>query len=1730
MKNWLRKTLILLCTVSLFTVAGALIGCGGCKDDSCKHSWGEGTITRQATCTERGITTYTCTKCGDTKEEPISPRHTFVDEVTDPTCTEDGYTTHVCQNCEYERVDTIVEAVGHNYQKSSTQATCEEDGYDVYTCDCGDSYSDVTQKSTGHNTTGVVWTVYGEDVLVDEDTCTYERTEKAQCKTCSNPVYKTYTVEKHVYETSVSAHATCVSEGTKTHTCKNCGDSQSEDIAINANAHDWDDGVEGNGVKVYTCKHDGSHTKQEIVLAQGDTATVPAEAKQADVELKMDNATMKMDETLVEKLTGDVELTAGKFEQTDAAVSEAVDKMDPADKERLGSSEIFSFGLTNNGQPVDFEGGKMTVSVPYNLQDGDDPDCIAIWFIDDDGSVSMISATYANGFATFETEHFSLYTVVRMTAKERCAKYGYHQYVDQVVAPTCTEEGYTLHTCKICRDTKRDTFVDAIGHNYTANVVAPTCSDMGYTRNSCSNCHDTYISNRTQKLEHSYQTEVVAPSCLLDGYTMQVCEHCHKTNVMDFTDKLGHDYKDGKCSACGVRDPNASTSNNNFYVNLFNSIKDKSSQFYVEIAGVEFYANGPVDDDYDLYLGYDRQETTATIDSGKFTFTIGENGMISGKGELMVTYTIVTSASVSPVADRSQTYVNSVKFVMQDGAVYYVTTTTLAGEVRTDYNYEPMSESSMNDAMTSLVDQVLSAIDENVHTIIDKLITTSGSPTEAHLKRVIEYFFDKTETEKGYDFAFNFDVIPEIYQTITTSSVAELFDIVYGEGKFQSIVTWLKSSLDKTMPQVITELGVETLKSGLDIEDVYDLIDEILVVTETKNPDTGKQMTVKQILSMPEFKSTTLRNFLDMAMGEGAQGVNYVEMIDGFAMQLQEMSFEEFVSMIVQSMGGSGDVAPEGGVTENPVKPNPDQEDKDYPDENEKDDKEEGEKEETRPTKPMSAIKSVDPILAMLEDLAAAFENTIIGFTTDKLGSIQSIALNVDVEEFALDLGQFVVEGTYQEIDYTFEITASGSVEVVFGASYVTEYKDLIAKVQAGKNVINMQDGQTFSDGKYVVVEWEGVKYIVGGEKDTTEFYRHVLNEAIRAYLNNEKDLDRFWKHLSSYGIYNMQVDTYNGKPCFKFDIFYEAGAYMLKEDGYFTFCNSCVDWVSYYTSCSKIFTVNNVWITFEANNNFDYGFSLEVVNNEIDWGRTLEYEKIDEHYGFNFFYNTQTQEYKVEDPHAWVFVSKYTAKRCGEYTYELWKCTLCDKTEKHNMYYKDHAIETTFVLAQGAQTCEDGVVCIQTCENCDYEKRVSVNDIGNGDHPCNVYSEKVATTACGHVYLVYAKCPCGKTIKKMHVSGECCFDKDAIVEEKVESKMLDGVLVQEYISTVSICPVYGCGAAYRLEKWYVYDGCTRMDHYRYTFGLQSVNEEIVEGTLVVKTFEMYGGIHHHTELTVTADNNLGLDYVETSTCRLCHAVEYKQGWTTDSYGRVLRHWDYLSQTGMIYEYEGCYATAYLMKADGSYGDKQGGFTSHYTHHVELTQSCTQYEVWMEYCVVCQQAVEVYEYGRPSGHDYYWNEEKGLHECARCGMESKYPANGNFYLEDLTGKVDSYYSDETVVGFFNNRLENWDFTVIVNYNPEDGTGVELLDFDGYEVIYYTGDEPFSWMSVRCGMVYVDDDAVREAIAGSEALQGVTVESVSLVFEYQELVWVSGSKEPEIYVYQEAVTIFVADAQ
>ena len=74
----------------------------------------------------------------------------------------------------------------------------------------------------------------------------------------------------------------------------------------------------------------------------------------------------------------------------------------------------------------------------------------------------------------------------------KCVEAHEHSYTAVVTAPTCTEKGYTTHTCS-CGHSYVDTYTDALGHAWDSGTVTkqPTATETGVRTYTCTRCHET---------------------------------------------------------------------------------------------------------------------------------------------------------------------------------------------------------------------------------------------------------------------------------------------------------------------------------------------------------------------------------------------------------------------------------------------------------------------------------------------------------------------------------------------------------------------------------------------------------------------------------------------------------------------------------------------------------------------------------------------------------------------------------------------------------------------------------------------------------------------------------------------------------------------------------------------------------------------------------------------------------------------------------------------------------------------------------------------------------------------------------------------------------------------------------------------------------------------------------------------------------------------------------------
>ena len=128
-----------------------------------------------------------------------------------------------------------------------------------------------------------------------------------------------------------------------------------------------------------------------------------------------------------------------------------------------------------------------------------------------------------------------------------------HSYTPTVTDPTCTEQGYTTHTCR-CGDSYINTYVDALGHTngeaVVENNVDPTCTVAGSYESAvyCTVCK-VEVSRTTvpvNALGHDYDEVVTDPTCTTKGYTTHTCSVCNDTYTDNEVDALDHVWNEGE--------------------------------------------------------------------------------------------------------------------------------------------------------------------------------------------------------------------------------------------------------------------------------------------------------------------------------------------------------------------------------------------------------------------------------------------------------------------------------------------------------------------------------------------------------------------------------------------------------------------------------------------------------------------------------------------------------------------------------------------------------------------------------------------------------------------------------------------------------------------------------------------------------------------------------------------------------------------------------------------------------------------------------------------------------------------------------------------------------------------------------------------------------------------------------------------------------------------------------
>ncbi len=266
--------------------------------------------------------------------------------------------------------------------------------------------------------------------------------------------------------------------------------------------------------------------------------------------------------------------------------------------------------------------------------------------------------------------------------------------VTQVVKPTCTEYGYTVHTCQDCGDTYKSDFtysdplahddeiisktdstctstgsidyickvcgykhtetIPKLPHTYEERVIEPSCSKDGQKIYRCTKCGYTYT-EAIPTLPHSFIDTVIEPTACTDGYTLHKCSICgyEYTDEIVHVDNPVHNFKDGICTVCGKSDIYLYQSEHNYSPNTdktWTVSRDNAAKLYLI-----FSDKTETEEMFDYIYIYDSDDNLV----GEYTGTMLAGQIVTVKGDT-AKIRLVTDGLNSDFYGFSLTYITAI--------------------------------------------------------------------------------------------------------------------------------------------------------------------------------------------------------------------------------------------------------------------------------------------------------------------------------------------------------------------------------------------------------------------------------------------------------------------------------------------------------------------------------------------------------------------------------------------------------------------------------------------------------------------------------------------------------------------------------------------------------------------------------------------------------------------------------------------------------------------------------------------------------------------------------------------------------------------------------------------------------------------------------------------------------------------------------------------------------------
>lgn len=304
---------------------------------------------------------------------------------------------------------------------------------------------------------------------------------------------------------------------------------------------------------------------------------------------------------------------------------------------------------------------------------------------------------------------------------------------------TCTQDGTETATCERENCGVKDTRTDegsALGHSYTTVVTAPTCTEKGFTTHTCA-CGDSYIDTHVNALGHTFGSWelTTAPTCTEKGEEARVCE-CKATETREVAAK-NHNFgawevsEQPTCTKGGLEKRVCANDSTHVEENPLEKLPHEYSEDWKRDT-VEHWKECNCGDKTENGE-HDWDDGTVKTPAGEYT-----------KGVMLYTCTVCTATKEEPIAPLGHTHA-PVKTPAKEA------TCTENGNV--EYWYCAGCETYFSDAECKNTINVANLVIPATHTLThvaakDKTCTVNGNTEYWYCSACETYFSDaKAETE-----------------------------------------------------------------------------------------------------------------------------------------------------------------------------------------------------------------------------------------------------------------------------------------------------------------------------------------------------------------------------------------------------------------------------------------------------------------------------------------------------------------------------------------------------------------------------------------------------------------------------------------------------------------------------------------------------------------------------------------------------------------------------------------------------------------------------------------------------------------------------------------------------------------------------------------------------------------------------------------------------------------------